>query len=64
MWNPEVFPSNPERATQALNVSVWTSGMVTSYVHGQDDGMQLYLVTETEPDGSRWLHFPFSIDGF
>lgn len=64
MWNPAVSPSNPERSTQVMNVGVWANGTVVPWASGPSDGMQIQSSVTTNPDGTRWLSFPFTIDGF
>lgn len=63
MWNPEVFPSNPEQFTQPLHVTLWSDGDVTARSMGERDHMHLRLET-LEASGRRYARFPFSIDGF
>lgn len=63
MWNPQVFPSNPEQNSNGLSVTVWANGDVTAVTYGQRDGMSISYEVVTQPNGVRTLRFPFSIDG-
>jgi hypothetical protein len=63
MWNPEMFPDNPEQSTRGLEVKIWSDGTVTSKRFGQRDGMDLAVETFTGTDGKRYYRFPFTIDG-
>lgn len=63
MWNPEVFPANPEQYSNVMNVTVWLSGRVDVSYAGTNDNMQVY--TQVIHDGGyNFVRFPFSIDGF
>jgi hypothetical protein len=64
MWNPQVFPQNPEQSTNGLTVTLWSNGRVSAQSYGGNDGMNVWLETSVRPDGTRWFRFPFSIDGF
>ena len=63
MWNPEVFPANPEQYSSALEVWLWSDGTATVVNHGTSDGLQIGIETYTDA-GTRYLRFPFTIDGF
>jgi hypothetical protein len=63
MWNPEVFPQNPEQYSGVLNVTVWLSGRVDVTPAGSSDNMGIsYEVTNI--GGYNYLRFPFTINGF
>ena len=64
MWNPAVFPGNPEQFTEELDVPVWSSGRVTTRRYGTKDGMDIGMEIYRGADGERYLRFPFSILGF
>jgi hypothetical protein len=63
MWNPTVFPTNAEQYTQPLRATLWSDGSVTSRSLGTRDGMRIRMETYTA-HGTRYVRFPFSIDGF
>lgn len=63
MWNPPIFPGNPEQWSQGVFVSIEPFGSrVVSRSYGTENGIQLEASTY-EAGGQRWLRFPFSIDG-
>ena len=63
MWNPTVFPQNPEQWTPALDVTLWSDGRATARPHGSADGMSITLETWSV-DERHYVRFPFGIDGF
>ena len=63
MWNPEVFPANPEQFTNVMNVTVWLSGRVDTSFVGTSDNMQ-FSHEVVHIDGYNYIRFPFSINGF
>jgi hypothetical protein len=62
MWNPMFSPSNPERFTQALEVTVWSNGSVDFVPHGVNDAMTISHEI-TRVNGNYYLTFPFTIQG-
>ncbi len=65
MWNPQVFPSNPEQFTHGLVVRVQPSGRVVTVPYGTSDGgMELWAETYWDDRGRKVLRLPFSIPGF
>jgi len=64
MWNPEVFPANPEQYTDILNVTVWLSGRVTTSSEGSADNMGVDYEVVQSPEGYKFIRFPFTINGF
>jgi hypothetical protein len=64
MWNPLVFPSNPEQFSNGLTVTVWSNGMVSAAPFGASDGMSVWLETYRGADGNDYYRLPFSIEGF
>ena len=64
MWNPDIFPTNPEQYSDVMHVTIWLSGRVTVQHVGSADNMTIdYEVTGT-PEGLNYLRFPFTIEGF
>ena len=63
MWNPTVFPANPEQFTQGLQVTLWSNGRVTGRPFGTKDGMEIDLEVQAGPGGQRRVRFPFTIEG-
>ncbi len=65
MWNPQVFPSNPEQYTHGLAVTVMPNGRVFTAPYGNSDGgLTLWAETEWNDQGQKVLRLPFSIPGF
>ena len=62
MWNPVVFPGNPEQWTRVIQVSLWSNGTATARRLGTRDGMSISMDV-FEVDGTRYVRFPFAIDG-
>ncbi len=60
MWNPVLFPSNPEQYSRGLTVKVWSDGRVEGEMYGTADGINIWLETYTHPDsGAKFIRFPF-----
>ena len=65
MWNPWVFPGQPEQSSPVLQVDVMSNGRVRTMQHGTGvGGMEIWHEVVTEADGSKAIRFPFSIPGF
>jgi hypothetical protein len=64
MWNPEVFPGNPEQFTPGMDVTIYTDGFVRTVPFGSKDNMDIQAQLVTLPDGRTFLSFPFQINGF
>jgi hypothetical protein len=64
MWNPVVFPRNPEQSSRGLTMTMWSDGSVTGRHFGPRDGIQIRLETVVDALGNRFARFPFTIDGF
>lgn len=63
MWNPIIFPSNPEQYSQGLSVTVWSDGLVEGELYGTADGIKIWMETWTDPDsGKRYIRFPFKFE--
>jgi hypothetical protein len=63
MWNPEVFPGNPNQWSNGLVVTVWPNGSATSASYGTANGIAVTSDTISGPNGGTFLKFPFEIDG-
>ena len=63
MWNPVVFPENPEQWSQGLSVTVHPNNDVDLQSYGDPNGMAVSAELQIEPDGSRRLALPFTIEG-
>jgi hypothetical protein len=63
MWNPGVFPQNPEQGSNIVTFVIPTSGRIQAHYSGAQDGMDLQCETIMGADGKRYLSFPFTIDG-
>lgn len=60
MWNPVIFPKNPEQYSRGLTVTVWSDGRVVGQQYGMADGIKISLETWTDPlSGRRFIRFPF-----
>jgi hypothetical protein len=65
MWNPEVFPGQPEQYTAGLYVSIQPDGSVVTTPFGTDlGGMQVWHEIDVNAAGQRVIRFPFLIPGF
>lgn len=64
MWNPGLFPENPEQSTHGLAIAVM-NGQVFAQPYGDSDGgMEIWAETEWNDEGQKVLRLPFSIPGF
>lgn len=61
MWNPGVFPTNPEQFSEGILVKIWSDGTVTGETYGASDNMHIEVDTFTYSDGNTYYYFPFSI---
>ena len=65
MWNPGVFPANPEQSSHGLAVVVMPDGRVFSQPYGvSDGGLAIWAETDWNAAGQKVLRLPFSIPGF
>ncbi len=62
MWNPTVFPANPEQYSMGLHVTMWSNGTATAEPYGTKDGIIIRMEV-FEQNGRRYVRFPFSIEG-
>ena len=64
MWNPEVFPGQPEQYTGGLAVYVGLDGSVATRPYGTAvGGLDIWHEVTTNKAGQRLIRFPFSIPG-
>jgi len=63
MWNPRVFPENPEQYTNGLEVTIWPGERVTARPYGDRDGMEVTLQVLGETESHVFVRFPFTIEG-
>ena len=64
MWNPQVFPQNPEQWTQGMRVVVLPSGrLLTSYWGDSNGGLTIWAEAYRNEQGQSMLRFPFQIPG-
>ena len=63
MWNPTVFPANPEQYSNALAVKIMPNGRVFTIPFGETDGMEVWAEVGYNAEGQRVISFPFSIEG-
>ncbi len=65
MWNPAVFPENPEQSTPGMRVDVYPDGRVTTSKYGEPDGiMDCEIEVTDNGDGTIRLRVPFVVGGF
>lgn len=61
MWNPQMFPTNPEQASDVLEL--WMAGGVIEVTRsGQSDGMSIGVRSQVV-NGRTYMQFPFTING-
>jgi hypothetical protein len=63
MHNPLVFPTNPDQWSNRLRVSILPGQMVVGQLLDTFNGIHQGLSTFTDPNGDRFVTFPFTIDG-
>lgn len=63
MWNPVVFPNNPEQWTEGVEITVYPNGNSVSRLYGQPDGMHIQTEITRNPDGTVTVRLPFEIEG-
>lgn len=62
MWNPAMFPTNPEQASHVLELWLVRPGVVEARRLGSPDGVSIG-VSSWLTGGRTWMKFPFTIDG-
>jgi hypothetical protein len=64
MWNPEVFPGQPEQHSQGMAVTVLPDGHVYGTLYGNQTGnVEIQQPREISIDGRRHIEFPFVVQG-
>jgi hypothetical protein len=63
MYNPEQFPDNPSQWSRRMQVDVDATGKVTGSYYGTRNGIDVFVDTFTDANGTRRMKFPFTIDG-
>ncbi len=64
MYNPQVFPTNPEQHSLGLDVTIWSDGTYNVATYGTVDGIDITWEEVRSWRGTRFLKFPFTIQGF
>jgi hypothetical protein len=63
MYNPQMFPTNPEQWSRALRVQPNSDGSISTSYFGQGNGIGIRGRTYTGPNGEPRMEFPFNIFG-
>ena len=63
MWNPQVFPQQPEQSSYGLMVYVFGNGHFLTRRFGTGTGMDLWVERGLNASGEPVLRFPFTIPG-
>jgi hypothetical protein len=63
MWNPYVFPEQPEQYTHGLHVRIEPGQRVKATPYGASTGMRIWAELDVNESGQRVIRFPFSIPG-
>lgn len=63
MYNPQVFPTNPEQHSQVCEVIVLPSGQIVTVLSGDKDGINISANIFQGARGDWFVEFPFTIDG-
>jgi len=65
LWNPAVFPAQPEQYSAGLAVQVLPNGKILTTPYGTSQGgIDVWAEVYTNSQGKKMLRFPFSIVGF
>jgi len=60
LWNPDVFPTNPEQWSEGLHVTLWSDGTFTSERYDSKNGITIRMEV-FEESGERFVRFPFTL---
>lgn len=63
MYNPQMFPTNPEQWSRALRVVPLPNGTLETSYYGQANGIGIRARTFLSPQGRLLMDFPFTIFG-
>ena len=63
MYNPVVFPQQPERRTAGLHAFVDAHGRLRTRYYGEPEGMGIRAELSTDGQGATTIRFPFTIEG-
>lgn len=63
MYNPQMFPTNPQQWTRGLRVQPNADGTLATSYFGQANGMGIRARTFTNAQGQPRMDFPFTIFG-
>jgi hypothetical protein len=64
MYNPLVFPTNPDQWTSVMRVDKVLAGQTVQTSHlGNENGMHLFVQEFVDSNGVHRVRFPFTIDG-
>ena len=63
MWNPDVFPLNPEQWSHALRVSVYPNGQVAGTLIGNNNNIDIQAASVNNGDGTATITIPFVVIG-
>jgi hypothetical protein len=62
MWNPAMFPRNPEQSSSVIELRLTGPGQVAGTRRGPADGMSIG-VRSRQGEGRTFVQFPFTING-
>lgn len=63
MHNSEMFPQNPDQWSHRMQITVYPGQLVTGALYDTFNGIHQNIATYTDPNGQRYVTFPFTIDG-
>ncbi len=63
MYNPQMFPQNPEQWSERTEVTIRPGWSVQGVWMSPANGMHQLVVTHQQPNGQVTMAFPFTIDG-
>jgi hypothetical protein len=63
LWNPAVFPAQPEQYSHGLKVYVAPDGSISTRGYGTGTGISVWAETGVNANGQPVVRFPFLIPG-
>jgi len=63
LWNPVVFPENPEQWSNGVEVVIERDGTIHTVSYGPPNNIDLGVEEAVNEDGVRVLRFPFVVNG-